>query len=216
MGNFNDDRQVYAILGRLFQELLADAALAPQVQRLNGVVQFQHRNPNATITIKAVKGEEPVVDLGASDLRADLVVVMDADTAHAFWLGRVNAMLALSKGQIKAKGPVDKVLRLIALVKPVHKRYAQLLVELGAAEADAVGADVPVADADVPATSAADEAPAADGDAADVADGAAADAASSEGPAAEAVESDAADSGDAAGATDAADAEPVAVETAEA
>ena len=149
MGNFNDDRQVYAVLGRLFQDVLADPALAPQVQRLDGVVQFQHRHPNATITIKAVKGEDPVVDLGASELRADVVVVMDADTAHAFWLGRVNATVALAKGQIKAKGPVDKVLRLIALVKPIHKRYAQLLVELGAAAPEAVGAEVPEPAADV-------------------------------------------------------------------
>ena len=143
MGNFKDDRQVYAVLGRLFQDVLADPALAPQVQRLDGVVQFQHRHPNATITIKAVKGEDPVVDLGATELRADVIVVMDADTAHAFWLGRVNATLALSKGQIKAKGPVDKILRLVALVKPIHKRYAQLLVELGAAAPEAVGAEVP-------------------------------------------------------------------------
>ena len=152
MGNFKDDRQVYAVLGRLFQDVLADPVLAPQVQRLDGVVQFQHRNPNATITIKAVKGEEPVVDLGATDLRADVIVVMDADTAHAFWLGRVNATLALNKGQIKAKGPVDKVLRLVALVKPIHKRYAQLLVELGAAAPEDVGAEVPepAADADAP------------------------------------------------------------------
>ncbi len=142
MGNFKDDRQVFAVLGRLFQDVLADPVLAPQVQRLDGVVQFQHRNPNATITIKAVKGEDPVVDLGATELRADVVVVMDADTAHAFWLGRVNATLALNKGQIKAKGPVDKVLRLVALVKPIHKRYAQLLVELGAAAPEDVGAEV--------------------------------------------------------------------------
>ena len=170
MGNFKDDRQVYAVLGRLFQDVLADPALAPQVQRLDGVVQFQHRNPNATITIKAVKGEDPVVDLGATDLRADVIVVMDADTAHAFWLGRVNATLALNKGQIKAKGPVDKVLRLVALVKPIHKRYAQLLVELGAAAPEDVGAEVPApaAEAEAPepeseAVAAAIDAPA-DGD----------------------------------------------------
>lgn len=183
MGNFKDDRQVYAVLGRLFQDVLADPALAPQVQRLDGVVQFQHRNPNATITIKAVKGEEPVVDLGATELRADVIVVMDADTAHAFWLGRVNATVALNKGQIKAKGPVDKVLRLIALVKPIHKRYAQLLVELGAAAPEDVGAEAP-AEPDaaegeaaeveaVEATEAEAEAPAPDGEAEqDPADGA--------------------------------------------
>jgi hypothetical protein len=170
MGNFKDDRQVYAVLGRLFQDVLADPALAPQVQRLDGVVQFQHRNPNATITIKAVKGEDPVVDLGATELRADVIVVMDADTAHAFWLGRVNATMALNKGQIKAKGPVDKVLRLVALVKPIHKRYAQLLVELGAAAPEDVGAEVeaPATEPDAPEVEApeaevpGDEAPEAD------------------------------------------------------
>ena len=150
MGNFNDDRQVYAVLGRLFQDALSDADLGPQFQRLDGVVQFQHRHPNATITIKAVKGEEPVVDLGGTELKPDVIVVMDADTAHGFWLGRVNATLALSKGQIKAKGPVDKVLRLIALVKPTHKRYAQLLVDLGAAAPDAVGAEVEPEGSDEP------------------------------------------------------------------
>lgn len=165
MGNFKDDRQVYAVLGRLFQDVLADPALAPQVQRLDGVVQFQHRHPNATITIKAVKGEDPVVDLGASELRADVVVVMDADTAHAFWLGRVNATVALAKGQIKAKGPVDKVLRLIALVKPIHKRYAQLLVELGAAAPEAVGAEVPEPVAEAPEADVTADEPAAEAEA---------------------------------------------------
>jgi ubiquinone biosynthesis protein UbiJ len=164
MGNFKDDRQVYAVLGRLFQDVLADPALAPQVQRLDGVVQFQHRNPNATITIKAVKGEDPVVDLGATELRADVIVVMDADTAHAFWLGRVNATMALNKGQIKAKGPVDKVLRLVALVKPIHKRYAQLLVELGAAAPEDVGAEAP---AEAEAEAAEPDTPVAESDAAE-------------------------------------------------
>ena len=195
MGNFKDDRQVYAVLGRLFQDVLADPVLAPQVQRLDGVVQFQHRNPNATITIKAVKGEDPVVDLGATELRADVVVVMDADTAHAFWLGRVNATLALNKGQIKAKGPVDKVLRLVALVKPIHKRYAQLLVELGAAAPEDVGAEVEAPEAaasapDVEVTEA--EAPEADVPEAE--------------PVAEAAEAPASGNGDAEGAAEPAEA----------
>ena len=52
---------------------------------------------------------------------------MDADTAHRFWLGQVNVTVALARGQIKAKGPVAKILKLVPLTKPVYPIYkAQL------------------------------------------------------------------------------------------
>ena len=42
---------------------------------------------------------------------------MDADTAHRFWLGKVNVTVALARGQMKAKGPVAKILKLVPLVE---------------------------------------------------------------------------------------------------
>jgi hypothetical protein len=56
---------------------------------------------------------------------------MDADTAHRFWLGKVNVTVALARGQMKAKGPVAKILKLVPLVKPVFPRYRQMLVDAG-------------------------------------------------------------------------------------
>jgi putative sterol carrier protein len=52
---------------------------------------------------------------------------MEADTAHRFWLGQVNVTVALARGQIKASGPVAKILKLVPLAKPIFPRYkAQL------------------------------------------------------------------------------------------
>ena len=58
-------------------------------------------------------------------------MTMDADTAHRFWLGQVNVTVALARGQIKAKGPVAKVLRLVPLARPVFPRYEAQLKEQG-------------------------------------------------------------------------------------
>jgi hypothetical protein len=52
---------------------------------------------------------------------------MEADTAHRFWLGKINITVALARGQIKAKGPVAKILKLVPLVKPVFPRYKAML-----------------------------------------------------------------------------------------
>ena len=58
-------------------------------------------------------------------------MTMDADTAHRFWLGKVNVTMALARGQIKAKGPVAKILKLVPLVKPVFPRYKAQLEAAG-------------------------------------------------------------------------------------
>ena len=81
------------------------------------------------ITVKMKDGEDGQVDFGATDMQPEIVMSMEADTAHKFWLGKVNVTMALAKGQMKAKGPVAKILKLVPLVKPVFPRYQKMLEE---------------------------------------------------------------------------------------
>ena len=46
-------------------------------------------------------------------------------------LGQVNVTVALARGQIKASGPVAKILKLVPLTKPVFPRYKALLEAQG-------------------------------------------------------------------------------------
>ena len=66
-----------------------------------------------------------------TELRPEVVLAMDADTAHRFWLGKVNVTVALARGQISARGPVAKILKLVPLVEPVRARYESSLQESG-------------------------------------------------------------------------------------
>jgi putative sterol carrier protein len=76
-------------------------------------------------------GEPGQVDFGPSEMEPEVTMSMEADTAHRFWLGKVNITVALARGQIKAQGPVAKVLKLVPLVKPVFPRYEAQLEEQG-------------------------------------------------------------------------------------
>ncbi len=128
MPYFSDEQEVYRYLGQLFLDLLADEELAPKFRTANTVVQYRYRNPESQITVKLLQDEEGQVDLGPTRLQPEVIMTMDADTAHRFWLGKVNVTVALARGQMKAKGPVAKILRLVPLTKPVFPRYrAQLL-----------------------------------------------------------------------------------------
>jgi putative sterol carrier protein len=128
---FKDADEVYQYIGRLFQDLVKDDELAPKFRKANTIVQYQFRNPDSQITVKMLEGQESEVDLGDSGMEPEVIMSMEADTAHKFWLGKVNVTVALARGQMKAKGPVAKILKLVPLVKPVFPRYRKMLEDAG-------------------------------------------------------------------------------------
>jgi putative sterol carrier protein len=124
---FKDEQEVYAYIGKLFQDLAEDEELGPRFRKADTIVQYRYSNPDSQITVKMKDGEEGRVDFGPTDMDPEIVMTMEADTAHKFWLGKVNVTMALAKGQMKAKGPVAKILKLVPLVKPVFPRYKEML-----------------------------------------------------------------------------------------
>jgi hypothetical protein len=128
---FKDDQEVYQFIGKLFQDLADDDELGPRFRRADTVVQYRYTNPASQITVKMKDGEDGQVDFGDTGMDPEIVMAMEADTAHRFWLGKVNVTMAMAKGQMKAKGPVAKILRLVPLVKPVFPRYQQMLKDAG-------------------------------------------------------------------------------------
>jgi putative sterol carrier protein len=128
---FKDEQEVYEFIGKLFEDLVEDDELGPKFQKANTIVQYQYRNPESQITVRMKENEEPKVDLGPTDMDPEVVMTMEADTAHRFWLGKVNVTVALARGQMKAKGPVAKILKLVPLVKPVFPKYKQQLEDAG-------------------------------------------------------------------------------------
>jgi putative sterol carrier protein len=128
---FKDADEVYEFIGGLFVDLADDEELGPKFRKANTIVQYRYSDPESVVTVKMIEGEDGQVDLGETTMEPEVVMTMDADTAHKFWLGKVNVTVALARGQMKAKGPVAKILKLVPLVKPVFPRYREKLEQKG-------------------------------------------------------------------------------------
>ncbi len=127
MGYFKDADEVYATVGKLFRELAEDEELAPMFRKANTIVQYDYTEPDSRITVRLQEGEPGDVDFGETEMEPEVTMKMKADTAHRFWLGRVNVTMAIARGEIRPQGPVSKILKLVPLTKPVFPRYqAQL------------------------------------------------------------------------------------------
>jgi hypothetical protein len=131
MAFFRDEDEVYAYIGRVLADLLEDPDLDREFRRANTIVRYVLRDPEATITVKVLEDEDSAIEFGASELEPEVVMEMDSDTAHRFWLGMVNVTVALARGQMRARGPVAKVLKLVPLARPVFPRYRAQLEAAG-------------------------------------------------------------------------------------
>ena len=123
MPYFKDADEVYATLGKLFQDLAVDDELGPKFRKANTIVRYEFQDPDSAITVRLQEDQPGDVDFGESQMEPEVTMSMAADTAHRFWLGQVNITVALARGQIKAKGPVAKILKLVPLAKPVFPHY---------------------------------------------------------------------------------------------
>ena len=134
MAYFKDADEVYETLGKLFVDLMADEEMASKFRKANTIVRYQYSNPDSAITVRLQEDEPGDVEFGESAIEPEVTMTMEADTAHRFWLGEVNVTVALARGEIKANGPVAKILKLVPLAKPVFPRYKAQLEQQGRAD----------------------------------------------------------------------------------
>ena len=131
MAVFKDETEVYKYTGGIFEEALADPVIGQKFADSGVVLKVTHTEPDSVFTVdmpakKVLYGEDarngpkPVVEMS-----------MKADVAHRFWLGEVNITAAMAKGQVKAKGPIPKILKLVPLTKILFPRYRESLVRSG-------------------------------------------------------------------------------------
>lgn len=131
---FSTADDVHASLGRLLQELAADAEFAPRLMVLDTVLQFRFRNPDTLATLTLRGDDAPSVVLGPLPEGAEapeIVVTLDVDVAHALWRGQHNVAVGLARGTIQAKGETTRIVELLRLTDEIAPRYDQLLRAAG-------------------------------------------------------------------------------------
>jgi putative sterol carrier protein len=129
MSYFNDEAEVYKYIGGVFRAADAVPGVGEKLRSANITLQLNYSDPASSLTVKFQDPLE-VID-GGQDDNADVRLSMPADIANKYWRGEYNLAVGLAKGHVKAKGPVNKILKLVPLTKPIFPRYKAQLEEAG-------------------------------------------------------------------------------------
>ena len=133
MSYFTDADDVYRYLGGVFR-VAADTEVGPKLASADIDLQVYYSDPDAKVLIR-MHGDNIEVEDGADNEDADVKLFMPADIGDRYWRGEYNLAVGLAKGQVRAKGPVNKILRLVPLTRPIFPMYREIVAEKDAAVA---------------------------------------------------------------------------------
>ena len=133
MSYFSDADEVYRYLGGVFRTA-AGTEVGPKLASADIDLQVYYSDPDAKVLIR-MHGDTIEVEDGADNEDADVKLFMPADIGDKYWRGEYNLAVGLAKGQVKAKGPVNKILKLVPLTRPVFPMYREMVAEKDGAAA---------------------------------------------------------------------------------
>jgi hypothetical protein len=131
MAVFKDEAEVYRYTGGIFEEALADPVVGEKFAESGVILKVTHTEPDAVFTVDMPSKKDLYGDDARNGPKPIVEMMMKADVGHRFWLGKVNISLALAKGEMRAKGPVPKILKLVPIAKSLFPRYRELLLKNG-------------------------------------------------------------------------------------
>ena len=107
------------LFGDLWTKML-EGEFGQKLKENEMTIKFEVHDPELTMFVDETRC---CFDEEAAAKAAVVLMKMSLDTAHKFWLKDLNVPKALALRQIKAKGPIGKVLSLLPLLKPGQAMY---------------------------------------------------------------------------------------------
>lgn len=121
---FKSSDQLKEVLGGFFKKLTDDPKIGPQLLESKLVLKFVYHQPEAIIIVD-LSGSKAVITYDDDKQKGHIQINMKGDTAHHFWLGDLNIIIAMAKRDITTKGPISKLLQLLPIIKPAYQLYKE-------------------------------------------------------------------------------------------
>jgi len=132
---FKDDKEFYRVFEEFLKRVLSDPQVGPKLAKAKIRIRFNYTEPDATIFLNFVdpppEGMFGSYAIGDTESKADVTMSQSAEVATRFWQGKLNAVMGLASGKIKASGQVQRAMGLVTAIRPTFKLFLDVLKEMG-------------------------------------------------------------------------------------
>lgn len=122
MAYFANDDEIYEYIGGIFRQAGEHPEVGPKLAAADIRLRLNYTDPEATMLVRF---EEPISVENGPGEEGDVELTLSGDIADQYWRGEYNLAVGMAKRQVKAKGPVNKILKLVPLTKPLFPMYRE-------------------------------------------------------------------------------------------
>lgn len=120
MAIFEDYKKMQEIFGEIWTDLIKNTNFGNELKKHGISILYIINKPDGVMYIDE---NGALFDEEAEKKTPVVTMRMSGDIVHKFWLKKLNVPKAIALRQIKAKGPINKVLKLVPMLKPGQERY---------------------------------------------------------------------------------------------
>ena len=118
------------MFGEIWTKMVNETEFGNQLKENGITICFVINDPEVEMYVDK---NGPVFGNEARQKTPVVTMKMAGDNVHKFWLNDLNIPKALALRQVKAKGPVSKVLQVLPLLKPGKEMYPEYCEKYGLA-----------------------------------------------------------------------------------
>jgi hypothetical protein len=136
---FKSKKEFKKVMDELFTIMSTDPKMGPRLAAARVPQRWEFTDLGLALNVTyadpktAKKGHFLKWVWGDDDCEWEPVVEMKmkSEIANRYFQGKENVPIALARGRIKARGSIQKTLKLIPITKPIYKIYRDMLEDEG-------------------------------------------------------------------------------------
>jgi hypothetical protein len=137
MPYFSTAAEVDCYVGGILRLACGDIDVRSRLAAAHVTLRLVSEEPHAELTFSML---EPVtVVCGPTDLVPDVTFTCPGDVLDSYWRGEYSLLQGLARGEVRARGPVSRVLKVLPALEPMFPAYLRLVAGKDAAAARCVG-----------------------------------------------------------------------------
>ncbi|MCP4137048.1 MAG: hypothetical protein GY754_39130, partial [bacterium] len=129
MSFYSSKEDIQEILSALWDKILINKPIVDSLGSVKIIVKFRFKDLDTSLYIINTE-DEPFYCWDRDDIKPDVEMILDSNTAHLFWSEQLNIPLALATRKVVARGSINKALKLLPALKPAFAIYRDVLSDM--------------------------------------------------------------------------------------
>ncbi len=121
------------MIDRLLQIMSEDPEVGPRLRAADAPRRLEFEDVDLVLNVRSGRHDEQANLSWAwsddVDWSPKVRITLTSKTANRFFQGRENFVYAIARRRIKTTGDLKAALELVAITKPIHSRYRNLVAE---------------------------------------------------------------------------------------